>query len=60
MTSKRVYRPAMKMEKVIQELKEGSGSQFDPHLVEILLELLSSGRLDVSEVKKQSEEIEEQ
>ena len=60
MTSKRVYRPAMKMEKVIQELKEGSGSQFDPHLVNILLELLRSGRLDVSEIKKQSEEIEEQ
>ena len=59
MTSKRVYRPAMKMDKVLQELKKGSGSQFDPKLVEILLGLLNSGRLDVSEVKKQSEEIEE-
>lgn len=59
MTSKRVYRPAMKMEKVIEELKEGSGSQFDPRLTGILLELLNSGRLDVSEIKKQSEEIEE-
>ena len=59
MTSKRVYRPAMKMDKVIQELKDGSGTQFDPKLVEILLELLNSGRLDVSEIKKQSEEIEE-
>ena len=59
MTSKRVYRPAMKMEKVIEELKKGSGSQFDPKLVGIVLSLLSTGRLDVSEIKKQSEEIEE-
>ena len=59
MTSNRVYRPAMKMEKVIEQLKEGSGSQFDPKLVGIILNLLETGRLDVSEIKKQSEEIEE-
>lgn len=56
MTSNRVYRPAMSMDKVIEELHKGRGTQFDPELVDILLGLINSGRLDVSEIKKQSEE----
>ena len=59
MTSKRVYRKAMKMEAVIEELKNGRGTQFDPKLVDIMLDLVNSGRIDVSEINKQSEEIEE-
>ena len=59
MTSNRVYRPAMSMDRVIEELKKGRGSQFDPELVDILLGLINSGRLDVSEIKKQSEELED-
>ena len=59
MTSNRVYRPAMSMDSVISELKNGRGTQFDPELVDILLELVTSGRIDVSEIKKQSEEIED-
>ena len=58
MTSNRVYRPAMTMDKVIEELKNGRGTQFDPELVDILLGLINSGRIDVSEIKKQSEELE--
>lgn len=59
MTSNRVYRPAMSMDRVIEELKKGRGTQFDPELVDILLGLINSGRLDVSEIKKQSEELED-
>ena len=59
MTSNRVYRTAMPMSKVVKELKDGRGTQFDPALVDILLELINSGRIDVSEVNKQSVEIEE-
>ncbi|MBQ4214060.1 MAG: hypothetical protein II673_02695 [Ruminococcus sp.] len=59
MTSNRVYRPAMTMDRVIEELKNGRGTQFDPELVDILLGLVNSGRLDVSEIKKQSEELED-
>ena len=59
MTSNRIYRKAMPMKAVIEELKAGKGTQFDPALVDILLELLSSGRIDVSEIKKQSEETED-
>ena len=59
MTSNRVYRPAMTMDRVIKELNNGRGTQFDPELVDILLGLINSGRLDVSEIKKQSEELED-
>ena len=57
MTSKRVYRKALKMDAVIEELKNGRGTQFDPKLVDIMLDLISSGRIDVSEINKQSKEI---
>ncbi len=59
MTSKRVYRKAMKMKDVIEELKNGSGTQFDPKLVDIMLDLVASGRIDVSEINKQSAEIDD-
>lgn len=59
MTSKRVYRKAMKMKDVIEELKNVSGTQFDPKLVEIMLDLVASGRIDVSEINKQSAEIDD-
>ena len=42
---------------IIEELKNGRGTQFDPELVDILLDLVNSGRLDVSEIMKQSEEL---
>ena len=59
MTSNRVYRNAMPMDDVIEELKNGKGTQFDPALVDILLELINSGRIDVYEINKQSAGIED-
>lgn len=41
MTSNRAYRKALSSEKVIDEFKNGSGSQFDPELVKALFEVLS-------------------
>lgn len=38
--SDRPYRKALTEETAIQELKRGSGSQFDPKIVEVFLELL--------------------
>ncbi len=55
MTADRVYRRALPFESVIAEVKRGSGTQFDPGLVEILLELIESGALNVMEVLKQSQ-----
>jgi len=40
MESDRPYRKALTEETAIQELKRGSGSQFDPKIVEIFLEIL--------------------
>ena len=59
MTSNRVYRNAMPMDDVIEELKNGKGTQFDPALVDILLELINTGRIDVYEINKQSAGIED-
>lgn len=59
MTSHRVYRNAMPMDLVIEELKNGKGTQFDPHLVDILLELIAAGRIDVSGINQLSVEAED-
>ncbi len=59
MTSHRVYRNAMPMNLVIEELKNGKGTQFDPHLVDILLELIAAGRIDVSGINQLSVEAED-
>jgi energy-coupling factor transport system substrate-specific component len=46
MTSNRVYRQHMDMEYVINELKEGAGTQFDPVFTKILLELIEDGTIN--------------
>ncbi len=43
MTSDRPYRKALPYEVAIRELQEGAGSQFDPQLVELFIELKRSG-----------------
>lgn len=43
MTSDRSYRPAMSLDEAIAELRAGAGSQFDPAVVELLLEELEAG-----------------
>lgn len=40
MNSDRCYRKAYPAEKIINELKEGAGKQFDPEVVKVLLDLL--------------------
>ena len=46
MTSARPYRPAMSVAGAAQQLREGSGTQFDPEVVEVFLEGLGAlGRL---------------
>ncbi len=43
MTSNRVYRSRLKDEEVIAEFERCSGSQFDPKLAELFIEMLKSG-----------------
>lgn len=45
MTANRVYRKKLEFECVLKELKEGSGTQFDPKLVEIMLGLIEDGTI---------------
>jgi energy-coupling factor transport system substrate-specific component len=47
MTANRVYRKKLDFDKVLEELKKGRGTQFDPKLVDIMLELIESGKIDV-------------
>jgi diguanylate cyclase (GGDEF)-like protein len=46
MTSGRSYRDAYSQEKVIEELREGAGTQFDPQLVELFLGLIEAGLVE--------------
>ncbi len=39
MTTDRVYRKALSREKAWRELKKNAGSQFDPEVVKVFLEL---------------------
>ena len=40
MNSDRCYRKAYPMERIVKELKEGAGKQFDPEVVKVMLELI--------------------
>ncbi|MFH0797046.1 MAG: HD-GYP domain-containing protein [Candidatus Omnitrophota bacterium] len=44
MTSDRPYRKALPKEQALQELKNNAGTQFDPHLVEVFIQVL--GKMD--------------
>jgi len=50
MTSNRVYRGKQELAYVLEELKKGSGTQFDPGLVEIMLGLMEDGSIDVGKI----------
>ena len=58
MTANRVYRKKLDLDFVIEELKKGRGTQFDPKLVDIMLKLIENGTIDVEQIygKKLSEE----
>lgn len=48
MTSNRVYRQKMDMDYVLSELRKGSGTQFDPNIVKIMISLIEEGIIDPS------------
>jgi putative two-component system response regulator len=45
MISKRPYRKGLSKEKIVRELRKNSGTQFDPKLVKICLNLIEEGRI---------------
>lgn len=46
MTSNRVYRRKLNDDEVMEELKRGKGTQWDPELVDIFMELVKEGALE--------------
>ena len=49
MTSKRIYRDALPFDKVIYEFKKNKGTQFDPKITDVFLDILTN---HYSEIKK--------
>jgi diguanylate cyclase (GGDEF)-like protein len=46
MTSARPYRPALSLEEVVTELRQGAGFQFDPGLVDMFIDIVEAGLPD--------------
>jgi diguanylate cyclase (GGDEF)-like protein/putative nucleotidyltransferase with HDIG domain len=47
MASDRAYRPALPRDRILEELRNNSGKQFDPDVVTALLEVIESGEVGV-------------
>ncbi|MCM1495544.1 MAG: HD domain-containing protein [Bacteroides sp.] len=47
MSSARCYRKDMDRDRIIEELKSNAGTQFDPNIVEIMLELMEEGTVPI-------------
>lgn len=45
MTSSRIYRPGMAVDRALAELECGAGTQFDPHVAAALIDLVRAGDL---------------
>jgi HD-GYP domain-containing protein (c-di-GMP phosphodiesterase class II) len=50
MMSSRPYRESLGLEKSIQELKDGKGTEFDPTVVDAFLSILEDGKVEVVEL----------
>lgn len=59
MYSSRVYRKKMTLDYAISELEKFSGTQFDPAIVKVMVELIQSGKMDeqLKEFEKEDEEL---
>lgn len=50
-----MYRKKLDKDYVLGEIRRGSGTQFDPELVDIMLRLIDSGRIDIDNLYKDGE-----
>jgi HD-GYP domain-containing protein (c-di-GMP phosphodiesterase class II) len=57
MTSDRVYRPALRFEKVVSELRAGRGTQWRVEAVDALLELVTEGAIAPASVRAASPQV---
>ena len=56
MTANRVYRRQMDFSYVLNEMRKGRGTQFDPRFVDILLKLIDDGTIDLNALYPQRAE----
>ena len=56
MTANRVYRKRLDFDFVMSELHRGRGTQFDPELLDLFLQVLDSGEIDVNALYTESTE----
>lgn len=52
MTSKRTYRNSLPIETVIKEFENNKGSQFDPDITEVFLDILKNDYLKIQKIQK--------
>ena len=52
MTTKRTYRNSLPLETVISELEKGKGTQFDPELTDIFLDILKNDYDKIKEIQE--------
>ncbi len=52
MTSKRTYRDSLPLEKVKEEIKKCSGTQFDPKIAEVFLDILENHYDEIEKIQK--------
>ncbi len=52
MTSRRSYRDSLSIETVIQEFENGRGSQFDPELTDVFLDILKNHYNEIEKIKE--------
>ena len=52
MTSKRTYRDALPLEVVIGEFEKCKGSQFDPELTDIFLDILKNNYDEIKKIQQ--------
>ena len=56
MTSKRVYRNSLAMDRVIEEIEKNKGTQFDPKVADAFLEILRNEPNKIEEIKEKYKE----
>lgn len=47
MSSDRCYRKALPTEKIVEELRKGSGTQFDPHIASVMEDMIREGAVPI-------------
>ena len=51
MSSNRVYRRHLGKDEIIEEIQRGSGTQFDPDIVKIMVDMINDGYVNVVKVE---------